>query len=57
MSNLVRQSLDGGAPTPVTDFKDLTIRGYAYNWPTNQLAVTRGKLNSDVVVITQQAAQ
>jgi serine/threonine protein kinase/Tol biopolymer transport system component len=57
VSNIVRQSLDGGAPTPVTDFKELTSYGYAYNWPINKLAITRGKLNSDVVVITQQAAQ
>ena len=57
VSNIVRQSLDGGPPVPVTGFKDLTARGYAYNWLTSQLAIARGKLNSDVVVITQQAAQ
>jgi Tol biopolymer transport system component len=57
VSNLVRQSLDGGTPTQVTDFKELTTYGYAYNWPANKLAITRGKLNSDVVLITQQAAQ
>jgi len=57
VSNLVRQSLDGGPPTPVTDFKELTVNGYAFNWASNKLAITRGKLNSDVVVITQQAAQ
>ena len=57
VSNIVRQSLDGGPPTPVTDFKELTSYGYAYNWSNNNLAITRGKLNSDVVVITQQAAQ
>ena len=56
VSNLVRQSLDGGPPTPVTDFKELTMYGYAFNWPANKLAITRGKVNSDVVVITQQAA-
>ncbi|MGA9565135.1 MAG: protein kinase [Candidatus Korobacteraceae bacterium] len=57
VSNIVRQSLDGGPPTPVTDFKELTSYGYEYNWSNNNLAITRGKLNSDVVVITQQAAQ
>jgi Tol biopolymer transport system component len=56
VSNLVRQSLDGGPPTPATDFKELTVHGYAYNWPADKLAITRGKLNSDVVVISQQAA-
>ena len=57
VSNLVKQSLDGGSPTPVTDFKELTVYGYSYNWPANKLAITRGKVNSDVVAITQQAAQ
>ena len=57
VSNLVKQSLDGGQPIPVTDFKELTVYGYSFNWPANKLAITRGKLNSDVVVITQQAAQ
>jgi dipeptidyl aminopeptidase/acylaminoacyl peptidase len=57
VSNLVRQPLDGGPPAQATDFKELTTYGYSYNWPADKLAVTRGKLNSDVVVITQQAAQ
>jgi len=57
VSNLFKQSLEGGAPTRATDFKNLTIYGYAFDWTKNKLAVTRGKLNSDVVVITQQAAQ
>jgi hypothetical protein len=57
VSNLVKQSLDGGPPVPVTDFNELTFYGYDFDWVNNKLAVTRGKLNSDVVVITQQAAQ
>jgi len=56
VSNLVKQSLDGGPPTPVTDFKELTVYRYSYNWSANKLAITRGKVNSDVVAITQQAA-
>jgi Tol biopolymer transport system component len=56
VSNLVSQPIDGGPPTQVTDFKELTVYGYAYNWPADKLAITRGKLNSDVVVISQQAA-
>jgi len=55
VSNLVKQSLDGGPPTQVTDFNELITYGYAYNWPADKLAITRGRLNSDVVVITQQA--
>jgi serine/threonine protein kinase/Tol biopolymer transport system component len=57
VSNLVKQPLDGGAPVPVTDFKELTFYGYAFDWAHNKLAMTRGKVNSDVVVITEQAAQ
>ena len=57
VSNLVRQPLDGSAPAPVTDFKELTVYGYAYNWPGNKLAITRGRPNNDVVIITEQAAQ
>jgi serine/threonine protein kinase/Tol biopolymer transport system component len=56
VSNLVTQSLDGGPPTQVTDFKDLDIHGYAYDWPSRKLAITRGKSNSDVVLIKQQLA-
>jgi len=56
VSNLVKQSLDGGAPVQVTDFTDLVAYGYAYDWPNKKLAVTRGKSNSDVVLIRQQAA-
>ena len=56
VSNFVQQSLSGGPATQVTDFKDLDIHGYAYDWPNKKLAVTRGKSNSDVVLITQQQA-
>ena len=57
VANLFRQSLDGGAPTRVTDFKELNIYGYAYDWADNKLAITRGRVNSDVVVFTDQTAQ
>jgi len=57
VSNFVRQSLDGGPATQVTNFQELLNYGYAYNWPKKKLAVTRGKSNSDVVLIKQQAAQ
>jgi Tol biopolymer transport system component len=54
VSNLMKQSLDGGPPTRATDFKELEIYGYSFNWPANKLAITRGKGKYDVVVITQQ---
>ncbi|HEY4931385.1 MAG TPA: protein kinase [Terriglobales bacterium] len=56
VSNMVKQLLDGSPATQVTDFKDLDIRGYAYDWPNKKLAITRGKSNSDVVLIKQQQA-
>ena len=56
VSNLVKQSLDGGAPVPVTNFTDLVTYGYAYDWSNKRLAITRGKSNSDVVLIKQQQA-
>ena len=37
--------------TQVTDFQELVNYGYAYNWPNKKLAVTRGKSNSDIVVL------
>ena len=57
VSNLFKQSLEGEAPTRATDFKNLTIYGYAFDWANNKVAITRGKLNSDVVVIAEQVAQ
>jgi serine/threonine protein kinase/Tol biopolymer transport system component len=56
VSNFVRQPLDGGPATRVTNFEDLVNYGYAYNWTNKKLAVTRGKSNSDVVLIKQQQA-
>jgi Tol biopolymer transport system component len=56
VSNLVKQSLDGGRPMPVTNFTELVSYGFSYNWANNTLAITRGQTNRDVVVITQQAA-
>jgi serine/threonine protein kinase/Tol biopolymer transport system component len=56
VSNLVKQSFDGTPPAPVTKFSDLVMYGYAYDWPNKKLAVTRGKSNSDIVLITQQQA-
>ena len=56
VSNLVKQSLDGGTPGQVTNFNDLVAYGYAYDWSNKKLAITRGKSNSDVVLIKQQQA-
>lgn len=57
VTNLMKQPLDGGEPTQVTNFKELSGYGYSYDWSRNRLAISRGKPVSDVVMITQQAAQ
>ncbi len=57
VSNLMKQPLDGGEATQVTNFKELSGYGYSYDWERNRLAISRGKPVSDVVIITQQAAQ
>ena len=57
VSNILRQSLDGGDPVPVTNFDSLLVYGYSYNWSRNQLAVSRGQSNSDVVLIKDQRTE
>ena len=57
VSNIMRQSLDTGQTTAATEFTELLSFGYSFDWKNNRLAMTRGRVNSDVVVITQQAAQ
>ncbi len=57
VSNLMKQPLEGGEPTQVTNFQELSGYGYSYDWGKNRLAIARGKPVSDVVIITQQAAQ
>ncbi len=55
VSNLVRQSIDGGDPVPVTNFNDLWIYDYSYDWNNKKLAVTRGRTTSDAVLIKDAA--
>jgi len=50
-ANVWGQPLAGGPPKPLTDFKSEAIR--AFDWSRDgRLAVTRGVINSDVVLIT-----
>ncbi len=51
ISNIWSQPLDGGAPKQLTDFK--TDRIFAFDWSRDgkQLAVSRGTVTSDVVLI------
>jgi eukaryotic-like serine/threonine-protein kinase len=57
VSNLVKQSVDGGDAVPVTKFDELVIYDYSYDWNNKRLAVTRGRSNSDAVLIKDQRAE
>ena len=52
VSNIFAQPLDGGAPKQLTDFKADRIFSFAYSHDGKQLALSRGTVNSDVVLIS-----
>ena len=52
VSNIWSQSIDGGPPKQVTDFKELLITGFSWSRDGKQLACTRGTLVRDAVLIT-----
>jgi len=52
VTNIWSQSLDGGPPKQVTDFKDLLITGYAWSRDGKQLVCTRGTRLRDAILIT-----
>jgi Tol biopolymer transport system component len=51
VSNIWRQPIDGGPPFQVTKFETGRIFNFAYSADGKQLALSRGTLNSDVVLI------
>ena len=51
VSNLWVQSLDGSSPKQITDFRDGLIFNFAWSRDGKQLALSRGTVNSDVVLI------
>jgi eukaryotic-like serine/threonine-protein kinase len=51
ISNIWMQGLAGGLPKQLTDFKDQRIFGFAWSRDGKQLALSRGVVNSDVVLI------
>jgi serine/threonine protein kinase/Tol biopolymer transport system component len=57
VSNIVRQSRDGGDPVVVTNFNDLLMQSFSYDWKNKKLAVSRGRSNTDVVLITEQKSE
>jgi serine/threonine protein kinase len=51
VSNIWALSLAGGAPKQLTAFKDQRIFGFAWSRDGKELALSRGVVNSDVVLI------
>lgn len=51
--NIWSQPVDGGKPKQVTDFKDSEISSFAWSRDGRSLALTRGTLASDAVMISQ----
>jgi len=52
VSNIWRQKLTGGPPKQVTNFESGLIFDFEWSPGGNQLALTRGNLSSDVVLIS-----
>jgi Tol biopolymer transport system component len=52
LSGIWVQPLDGGAPVKLTDFKSDLVWSFAWSHDGRQLAVARGDIISDVVLIT-----
>jgi hypothetical protein len=57
VSNLIVQPIGTESASLVTNFNDLLIYGFDYDWKNKRLAVARGRSNDDVVLLTQQQAQ
>jgi hypothetical protein len=51
LSNITRQPIDGSPPAQVTQFSTGRIFNFAYSPDGQQLALSRGSLDSDVVLI------
>jgi Tol biopolymer transport system component len=52
VSNIWAMPLAGGAPTQLTDFKSDQIFDFAWSRDGKQLALSRGQVSSDVVLLT-----
>ncbi len=53
VSNVWSQSIGGGPPKQVTDFKDSLITGFAWSFDGKTLVTTRGVLMRDAVLIAE----
>jgi len=54
VSNLWRLPLDGSRPTQISDFKSDTIRYFSYSRDGRQLALSRGNITRDAVLISDE---
>jgi len=52
VASVWRQSLDGTAPGPIVEFKPDSVYGFAYSRDGRQLALSRGSLTRDAVLIS-----
>ena len=52
LSNIISQPLDGGPPRQLTDFKSERIFSFAWSREGKQLALARGSVTNDVIVIS-----
>jgi Tol biopolymer transport system component len=52
VSNIWQQSVEGGTPKQITNFKDNLITGYAWSNDGKELVCTRGILLRDAVLVT-----
>ena len=52
VSNLWSQPLDGGAPKQLTDFKSELIGNFSWSKDGRQLALTRGTVTNDAIMIS-----
>jgi len=57
IANIWRESLNGGRPEQVTHFRDGLIAGYAWSRDGSQLAVARGNVTRDIVLMNAAGNQ
>ncbi len=57
VSNMVSQPIGVETVMPMSNFTDLIIYGYDYDWKNKRVAIARGRANTDVVLLTQQQGQ
>ena len=53
LSSLYWRAIDGGSPKQITDFKDSSINNFSLSRDGRWLALVRGTMASDVVLITE----